>query len=57
MYVMRDKTQFRTHKGPKLSLYCAKLEDSLKHEEAFDIDGKELFSELKVLRERAYHKR
>lgn len=50
MYVTRDKAQFRTHKGPKLSLYCVKLEDSLKHEEASDIDRKELFSELKVLR-------
>ncbi|KAI8544073.1 hypothetical protein RHMOL_Rhmol08G0266900 [Rhododendron molle] len=43
--------QFRTHQRPKLSLCCAKLEDSLKHEDTSDIDRKELFSELKVLRE------
>ena len=31
--------------------HCAKLEDVLKHEGKSDIDGKDLFSELKILKD------
>ena len=34
-----------------LQIYCLKLESSLKHEVYYDINGLDLFSELKVLKE------
>ena len=34
-----------------LQKYCPKLEDFLKHDVYYDIDGLDLFSELKVLKE------
>ena len=34
-----------------LNIYCVNLENALKHDTLFDIDGLNLFAELRILKE------
>lgn len=46
-----DVNKLKSTTDERLKMYCSKLENALKHEGTSDIDGIELFSELKVFRE------